>query len=480
MADNTRVNELQDKLLQAMDILNAQALNSISFDKTITCTIENDENKKDGKYEVNDGNRIFAAYSTDTRLRAGDTVYVTVPEGNFENQKMIVGKKTADNDKPFNFIQPFDTFFDMTGNLAGDIEEYGLLANDIKDEHKTLVTKLEDCFTSKTILDINENTSGFPTDLINYPRLAVRADFRSWIKNAVRGNYGLSISLTTEKPNTTTGQTENGTYNYLLDSSMMYGNPYNFETYYSQEIVLDLEKQDIGRVIGIRVDFYQNANFYDKFNNPIPSSENGFLKHKNDNYQRYGDVLDNNIIGEEHIKITGQGYYKADGIKLENNLFVDNLEIYFGQDISNFNSDLVEIYTKDSLKFVEPQTKNILARWVHLKDGQPIDMIKKLDTDINYEIRWYKYILGCAAADEYCGVYWDRINPSNGKRLFYINEQWYEKIVNNSGSVAEYYCKQLGIKGKGICHEQFLWQSRLLRSLFLRMFLQQPAYPRLS
>ena len=39
MADNTRVNDLQDKLLKAMDILNAQALNSISFDKTITCTI---------------------------------------------------------------------------------------------------------------------------------------------------------------------------------------------------------------------------------------------------------------------------------------------------------------------------------------------------------------------------------------------------------------------------------------------------------
>ena len=103
MADNTRVNDLQDKLLKAMDILNAQALNSISFDKTITCTIENDKDKKDGKYEVSDGNRIFTAYSNDIKLRIGDTVYVTVPEGNFENQKMIIGKKTTDNDKPFNF-----------------------------------------------------------------------------------------------------------------------------------------------------------------------------------------------------------------------------------------------------------------------------------------------------------------------------------------------------------------------------------------
>ena len=79
MADNTRVNELQDKLLQAMDILNAQALNSISFDKTITCTIENDENKKDGKYEVSDGSIIFTAYSIDERYRNGDVVYVIIP-----------------------------------------------------------------------------------------------------------------------------------------------------------------------------------------------------------------------------------------------------------------------------------------------------------------------------------------------------------------------------------------------------------------
>lgn len=428
MADNTRVNDLQDKLLKAMDILNAQALNSISFDKTITCKIENDKNKKEGKYEVNDGNRIFAAYSNDTRLRAGDTVYVTVPEGNFENQKMIIGKKTADNDKPFNFTQPFDTFFDMTGNLAGDIEEYGLLANDIKDEHKTLFTKLEDCFTSKTILDINENTNDFPTDLINYPRLAVRADFRSWIKNAVRGNYGLSITLTTEKPNTTTGQTENGTYNYLLDSSMMYGNPYSFETYYSQEIVLDLEKQDIGRVVGIKVDFYQNANFYDKFNNPIPSSENGFLKYKTSNeYQRYGDIVQPNNVGDLILNTPGQGYYKTNSndIKLENNLFVDNLEIYFGQDISTFNSDIVEIYTKNSNSYNKSSQNNIKEiqlRWVHLQDNTPLDGIKNSDKiKENYEIRWYRYEIGAAASDKYCGIYWKQYNPIEDKKIINLS-----------------------------------------------------------
>jgi hypothetical protein len=36
----------------------------------------------------------------------------------------------------------------------------------------------------------------------------------------------------------------------------MYGNPYSFETNYSQELVLNLDEQDIGQIINITVDFY--------------------------------------------------------------------------------------------------------------------------------------------------------------------------------------------------------------------------------
>lgn len=437
MADNTRVNELQDKLLQAMDILNAQALNSISFDKTITCKIENDKDKKDGKYEVNDGNRIFTAYSNDTRLKAGDTVYVTVPEGIFENQKMIIGKKTADNDKPFNFTQPFDTFFDMTGNLVNQQNEQGLVANDIEDTNALM----KDCRTSVMLVgtkveDNIEMVDVSDKDIIKYSRLAIRADFKTWIKNAVRGEYGINIYLRTTKPNIATNQDNKyGNYKYNWNNSMMYGNPYNFETYYSQEIVLDLEKQDIGQVLGIAIEFYQNADFYDKFNEPIFSSENGFLTYTTNNlYDRF------DIDGEKD-----NGYYQAQGEILQPNLFVNNLELYFGKDISTFASDMVEIYTlntdsyKRSTSMIEEEAKEdikankkeIKIRWVHLKDGNPIDMsIEKNQKDIQYEIRWYKYQIGAAAADEYCGVYWEKIQGVNGFNYIFnpdVNRQQ-EKI----------------------------------------------------
>lgn len=396
MADNTRVNELQDKLLKAMDILNAQALNSISFDKTITCKIETDKDKKDGKYEVNDGNRIFTAYSSDTRLRSGDTVYVTVPEGNFENQKMIIGKKTADNDKPFNFTQPFDTFFDMTGNILGENVGNELIANAINQYNNVPETEYEQkLLIEKTDLAIS-----------NYTRLALKANFKSWIKEAVRGDYGLLIVLYTKEENAINEQPKTSRYSFIFNNSDMYGNPYSFETNYSQEMVVPLEKVN-GVVNKIQVYFYQNHNFYDKFNEPILCSEKGYLTEKDTNIYIKDDK--------------GNYQLKENDTLLAPNLFVNNVYLSFGYDISIFTDDYVEIYTQNRNSYrrstevgntyIEENQKEIKMRWVHLKDSNLVDMVAAAgnqfgEAEPNYEVRWYRYSVGAAAADQYCGIYW--------------------------------------------------------------------------
>jgi hypothetical protein len=65
------------------------------------------------------------------------------------------------------------------------------------------------------------------------------------VKNAVKGNYGLAIIIKAKKPDI--NETEKTSqYVYYLNSSDMYGNPYGFESWYSQEIVLDLAQQEIG------------------------------------------------------------------------------------------------------------------------------------------------------------------------------------------------------------------------------------------
>jgi hypothetical protein len=80
---------------ESVDIIVTKKLEGISFDKTITCTITSNENRNLGKYRVTDGSANFDAYSTSTDYKIDDVVYVTVPDGDFNNQKIIIGKKVS-------------------------------------------------------------------------------------------------------------------------------------------------------------------------------------------------------------------------------------------------------------------------------------------------------------------------------------------------------------------------------------------------
>lgn len=398
MADNTRVNELQEKLLQAMDILNAHALNGMSFDKTITCTIEDDTYKKEGKYTVNDGSKIFTAYSSNTLYRAKDMVYVTIPQGNYENQKMIIGKKADDTAKPFVFTTPFDTIFDMTDNIvAGKVQQGALTAN--------AIDKYRENSEYVTLYDEPCNHCGFT-------RLGIKANFQSWVNTAVRGNYGLAIILTTHDPNTASSQKlEEQEYYYTFSNSDMYGNSYSFETDYEQQLVIPLDEIK-GTITNIKINFYQEANFFDKFNEPLPCSVGGYLKEANTNI--YLRDEDNNYMID-----------KEDSL-LDPNLFVKDVFLCLGYDISVFTNDMVQIYTQQSDTYKHSNTiandgiaqnrKAIRVRWVHVEDGMPKNMVAADEgkTNVPYEVRWYRYKVGAPAADTYCGVYWTRIEGATG------------------------------------------------------------------
>ena len=77
---------------EAMDIIVSKKLEGINFDKTINCTIIDAKNASFGEYKVTDGSAKFYAYSASTNYKEDDAVYVTVPNGDFNNQKIIIGK----------------------------------------------------------------------------------------------------------------------------------------------------------------------------------------------------------------------------------------------------------------------------------------------------------------------------------------------------------------------------------------------------
>lgn len=102
-----------------MSIIANSSVDKVKFDSTIECTIIDATDKLTGKYKVkNESYAEFYAYSQITTYNKGDKVYVQIPKGDYNSTKFIVGKKTDKNeDKPYNFVNPFNTFIDLTGNF---------------------------------------------------------------------------------------------------------------------------------------------------------------------------------------------------------------------------------------------------------------------------------------------------------------------------------------------------------------------------
>lgn len=399
MVDNTRINDLQNKLLQAMDIINAKALQDISYDRTIVCTIEDDTYREEGKYSVNDGSRIFIAYTNDTRLKNKDTVYVTIPQGNYDNQKIIIGKRTVETEKPYTFVEPFDSLFDMTDNIVKKANNGALIAN--------ALNKYGQEKEYEYITLYNE-----PCNYYGFTRLGLKANFKSWVKSAIRGTYGLVVVLTTSNTNlASTQEVIPQEFYYTFSNKDFYGNSYEFETDYEQQIVIPLEEVQ-GTITNIKINFYQEANFFDRFNEPIPCSVNGYLTEENTNI--YIKDEDGNFVID------------ASDTLLEPNLLVKDIFLCLGYDISVFTKDMVEIYTQQSNTYrhsekagddgQEKNKKEIKVRWVHVDENGPKDMVttEKEQIEKNYEVRWYRYKIGASAADPYCGTYWTRIEGVNG------------------------------------------------------------------
>jgi hypothetical protein len=162
----------------------------------------------------------------------------------------------------------------------------------------------------------------------------------------------------------------------------MYGNPYNFESFYTQEKVFDITT--LGIITGLKIEFYQEpGTFKDKDNNLLP-------------YQ-YENIL-----------------YPA-------NLFTENVYVGLGYDLNDFDKDFATLYTFNTstyikLKSDEENKKTVNLRWIHIDENdKPIDVHKDDSSLGDYDIRWYRYKKGSPSPDIYAGVDWEKINLKESK-----------------------------------------------------------------
>lgn len=452
--------DIAEQICQAIDSIVGERLKSIKYDTTIIATIENNKDAKDYKYICSNGSTEFVAFSKDTTYKVGETVQVTIPNNDYDQQKIIIGKYVAKNSTPFAYVQPFDTFIDVSANVVNTTKELSLLANDgvvvIPDPNDDNKKIAENVFTKAEILygiSFKEGYKGFN-------RMGVKGQFRSWLSElkTIKGDYGYRVDLFSSNGALLNEAQELDLYHYALlniytnnekdirpslynfpddwftalgegrtktqfinsfngnegliekqekllplikskfkltslylSSEEMYGNPFNFQNFYEQEKVYDISK--LGTIYGLVLYFYEKTgSFYDELNTPIP-------------------------------------YQFSGGGPRPNNLFTKDAYICFGYDLSGFSEEQAILYSLSGETFDanndnitdKENEKIIRLRWLHEFEDDQIKVVNEsTQLDDDYEIRWYRYQLGAKQADEYSGVYWVQVNPSNVSQFTYI------------------------------------------------------------
>lgn len=394
-----------------MSIIANSSVDKVKFDSTIECTIIDATDKLIGKYKVkNESYAEFYAYSQITTYNKGDKVYVQIPEGDYNSTKFIVGKKTDKNEnKPYNFVNPFNTFIDLTGNffIAKDNnkEIWSILANGNEEE-----------------IEITPNGGiTFTDEQQGFTRLGLRADFRAWLETlgVISGNYGLKINIYGIKDDTADNIKKieasiknNGETPLIasidLDTNDMYGNPYNFEGYYSQEIVIDTSA--VAKIYNIKIFLYQKDNFKDSNNNLI-SYANDF-----------------------NMSIP------------PNNIFVKDIYMGLGISADEIENEYVRLYSLDGSTYViddkgQIDSKTIKLKWVHFDEDGNRTQITEHKKEDTFEVRWYAYEFGAPSADEYSGVYWTAIKDNKNNFYYQLkprsnkNQEQVKVIILYNGKV---------------------------------------------
>lgn len=247
-----------EQLFQSMDTIITKRINELSFDKTIICTITDDTEKEVGKYIVTDGSMTFEAYGDNKDYEKDNQVLVTIPNGDWSQQKTILNKYITSEDV-ITYHSPTHGIGNLTGNLVKhNIDVVGLAASGMDKYESEDGTE----FNVPMIVEIGKITGkSYNTNM--FTNLCVKAKFQTTLGNYrfTSGSYGIKIVLNQKE--TSEEETLSGNFNIICDFSSskdMFGSVYDFVDWTHQEQSFQIPK-NVETIENIQIYFYQNRDF---------------------------------------------------------------------------------------------------------------------------------------------------------------------------------------------------------------------------
>lgn len=373
-----------EEIFDSIKIIADAEISKIKFDETIICTIVDASEAKTGKYIVSNSSAKFNAYSEVTDYPKGTMVMVTIPQGDYNNQKMIIGKYVSDNNTPFVYKSPFQQVVDLTSNIIrNNLSTFSFWANGadyIWDKEEADYN-----FTGEATNPIWQSGN---INYSNFTRLGIRGEFSTWLGDydVTSGDYGLALKIKFNNP-----ENNEKFYKWVhFNSSEFFGDIYNFETFYSQEIVFDITQFLDFPIVGMELYIYQRDNFYTSTGEKIAAANTGG--------QDFSDISPN--------------------------IFIKDLYVCLGVDAATFGDDTLNIAVDGSATYHRngsatetaadrdiANTKHFNAQWVH-KDEQTKDIkiIDNYEFPKGYKIQWFKSAIGAQTESEFLGAHWKKLS----------------------------------------------------------------------
>lgn len=326
------MSDIKQELFEAISIIVHSENEKLKFTKTIEAIIYDNSEAAIGRYRVKYQDSIFYVYSNDVSLKynVNDTVLVLIPEGDFSQQKIIVGKKgSAANEETSASTQDILQKIDLIGpdwssdNLAGYHDK-------ISDSIGLIAGGAVESFIIFNGFESQESSQAklFNNYLQKCHSFLIKADFRTdfpsdKIQDYYGGNYGVKVYFVQN----------NEEYVYTLDLSNMTGDPYNYSVNSPQYIVFKYDNEALQNATLSKIEIFQEG-----FNVTPQEFEDIFISNLQISFVEEIDTLDSgysiNILTPQGNMISNNDITLIPQLKL-NGVAVDySSAMWFMRDIS--------------------------------------------------------------------------------------------------------------------------------------------------
>ena len=366
------MNTTSEAIFQTVDILVDKKLAALQYDKTVTAEIYSIVNLDTGEYKVKYSGNIVSAFSDDVekQYKVGDNVYVTIPQDDLSARKRIVCK-TSEQSLSYGEMMSLSNSIVEKSPTFDTMYRYDRFA-----ERGVVAGAPADSDLSYQIIYEGEE-SGYHGLFRQYASendlIRIKASFLTTFHcEHTQGNYGLEIQFFTQSGDIVS---------YRLDLSAFNGDPYRFQVYSPQSIVIQAQKNYLTGLKQIKL------------------FEENFI------YDRY---VESGLITDRENRTIA-------------NIFVKDIEIQFVER-RNLTDNLyyLDISTPQGNAFTdEITTLDLVGRLIYQGDN--------IMSDSTCECKWFErdisVMLGSELYDKNAGVGWAPVAASESNTMTLTADQ---------------------------------------------------------